>query len=78
MQREAKLPDRCVKCNRPAGGRVDTCHLSAAGGPLSKSEAAFGAKAWLILGVVDVMTAKTANVNVGLCSTCHREQRLRT
>jgi hypothetical protein len=65
LDRNAVLPDRCVKCNEPAGGYRRTVKLSHSS---VGSELMFGAAALLF--------AKRASVEIGLCER-HRHDRRR-
>src|SRR5204863_8777966 len=63
LDRNAVLPDRCIKCNEPANGYRRTVKLSYV--PTSR-ELMFGAWAYL--------SAKRAQLDIGLCER-HRRSR---
>ncbi len=63
MDRNAVLPDRCVKCNEPASGYRRTVQLR---------HSSLGSE--LMFGAVSMLFAKRATVAIGLCER-HRHDR---
>ncbi|HVX63509.1 MAG TPA: hypothetical protein VHC19_23005 [Pirellulales bacterium] len=71
MQKQAILPDRCVKCNQPAGGGRLTRKLS-------WHHPAFFllilASIWIYLIVV-LIVRQTAKIDIGMCELHRRKRR---
>src|SRR5207253_2253289 len=63
MDRNAVLPDRCVKCDQPAEGYRRTVKVSYAPG-----------SARFLFGEIALLLAKRATVTIGLCER-HRPRR---
>lgn len=71
MSKDARLPDRCIKCNQPTQGRLKrnfTWHHPAIYLLLLA--------AWLIYLIVVMVVRKRATVELGLCDE-HRQKRWR-
>jgi hypothetical protein len=74
MHKLAKLPDRCVKSNRPAGG-LRLCRKLSWHYPLVYLALFFGIAGLLIYVILAIVLSKRATIHVGLSEEWFRKRR---